>query len=229
MSKPIGIGIINNIGNVYGSTDFIALNRIKDISIFLEAYNLKYGVDSIQIILFYDNNPFTITGNVKANLDYYDYETKISKKQAKDFKFRVESDGLYAEYIHQTVIPDDEYIIETSNNLNNVLSHENDTDLVSFSFNDSLNQKFLLKYDKKNKAYKIVSQKKGFLLTCSEYGSKNIYMIYDNNFSGQIGYFQKLLNKNYRIVSSLNPTNRIAFNLDNNYIKTEYMNDDITQ
>ncbi|MDC4242780.1 MULTISPECIES: hypothetical protein [Bacillota] len=111
MSKPTGIRIINNIGNLFGSADFIALNRIKDIEWFLEVYNLKYGVDSIQIIPYYDNNPFTISGSVKANLDYYDYETKISKKQAQDFKFRVESDELYAEYIHQTVIPDDEYII----------------------------------------------------------------------------------------------------------------------
>ncbi|MGC5816169.1 hypothetical protein [Clostridium perfringens] len=229
LNKPIGIKIINNNGEVYGSAEFIALNKVKDIARFLEAYNLKYGVDSIQIIPFYDNNPFTITGNIKSNLNYYDYETKISKKQAQNFKFRVEPDGLYAEYIPQTVIPDGVYIIETGDNSNNVLSHENTTDLLSINFNNSINQKFLLKYDKKNKAYKIISQKNGYLLTCSEYGNKNIYMIHDNDFSGQLWYLQKLPNGNYRIVSSLNTTNRITFNLNNNSVKSEYMKDDITQ
>ncbi|MGC5816168.1 hypothetical protein [Clostridium perfringens] len=56
-----------------------------------------------------------------------------------------------------------------------------------------------------------------------------IYMTYNNNFSGQLWYLQKLSNGNYRIVSSLNTTNRITFNLNNNSVKSEYMKDDITQ
>lgn len=53
-------------------------------------------------------------------------------------------------------------------------------------------------------------------------------MICDNKFSGKLWCLQKLSNENYRIVSSLNPSNRVTFNLNNN-IRTEYMKDYITQ
>lgn len=216
LNKPVFINLIDSNGNTYATERFPAATSIKLISQFFETYNFRYGIDSIQIIPIYDNNPFTITGYIYSNLDNTDYSSNISKNIASNNKFRVEKDGLYAEYIHQEIIPDGEYIIETGSNLNNILSLKNNQDIIAKGFDNTINQKFYFKYDQKNKAYKIISQVDKFVLSWNEQSSAKVFTTLDQNNNDQFWYLQKLQDGNYRVLNASNTSK--VLNLDNDNI-----------
>ncbi len=221
--KPFTIKILNEEGKAYVEYTYFAADYVKDLAILLESYNLRYGLDSIQIIPIYENNPFTITGNVSTVQSKVNYSSFISKKDGRDTSFRVEKDGLYAQYVHQVVIPDGEYVIETASNFNKLVTLEDTRSVLTRQFHGDKNQKFYFKYDKNKRAYKIMSQRDGSLLSWDEKSGADVFTYPDQSSNDQYWYVQNTSSDRiYRIVNASNPSK--ILNLDSNGLNISVAN-----
>ena len=123
-------------------------------------------MDTLQIIRKENISPdfsregesmFTYHGEIHSNLQNKDFNMSFWESVlTEQWRFRVRRDGLYAEYINQDRIPDGDYIIETSEYENRVLSQLPGNNIGVSDYVDNVeSQIFTLQYDDLNKAYRI--------------------------------------------------------------------------
>lgn len=208
IEAPLTIKFIDNEGNVYWQKQFNALCLIKDLANEISNVKIRYGLDSIQIIPFGDtgSKKLAITGEVYSNLDNQNYGDVIRESTATRYQFRVEKDGLYAQYINQVRIPDKEYIIENVEDYSKVLDFDVIRNSIATSgYNpSSINQRFKLEYDNTHKAYKIKLINHNTLLSW-ESGSGNDVISYpEGPYSDQYWYLESTSSGNHRLVSAHN-------------------------
>lgn len=217
LSSTTTFKYIDNNGYVYKSRTFMAGHSIRELAQEMGSVKLRYGLDRLQIITDIPGatKRLAILGTINNNLDNYDYANVIRPERSKSYRFRIERDGLYAEYIDQVKISDGEYLIETGNNANRVLDKNDYNNIIrnigvkNYSPN-SESQKFRFEYDNKKSAYKIRIGEQ--LLTWNSTSDNNVIYYYDDGAANQCWYLQKGDNGRYKIVSAKD-TNRIL-NLD---------------
>lgn len=155
------IKFIDNTGAIYWEGNYTVFSySIKHIAKDISNVKLRYGLDSIQIIHenSYDQKNLKIFGTVKSNLEEIDFVNNIRKNTEENYSFRIERDGLYAQYMKQIRLPENrEYIIETVEEPVKVLSQSfsHNAEVAIYKSLDSGRQTFNLIYDNKEKAYKI--------------------------------------------------------------------------
>lgn len=211
------VKLIDNNGYVYARKIFEDRTNVKDLAVFLEGHTLRYGLDSVQVIPLSNYISFGVTGYIFANLNEVDYYPGISNTQAYNTSFRVEKDGLYAQYIHQKRIPNGEYIIEMSNDLNKVMTNRGNGLVISSQFDSTANQKLYFEYDEKLKAYKIKSQLDGLALSWTSRANSNVIFYTNGNYKDQYWYLQKASVTGYRLVNARDTSKVLRLNPNNTH------------
>lgn len=213
LSHPYTIKFYDNEGSVYYSKDFPGNRSIKSVAQDLENIKMRHGLDSIQITYELAKNALvSISGTVYSNIDNYNFGN-LYKEAASKYSFRVERDGLYAEYRNQVRIPDGEYIIETAENPNRVLDILDGYNTGVTDFNKSkTTQKFKMEYNNTNKAYKIRTVDNRFIG-----GSTNVIAT-AGPYLDQFWYLENAENGRHRLVNAHNTEKLLNLDANNTNI-----------
>ncbi len=207
----------NSDGQIYRSDSFRMGTKMSYAAAIFQLIELNQG-DSVQIITSGDlGRHGAIGGYVNNNLSNLDFGYKLDAHNSRKFQFRVQEDGLYAEYIEQSRIPDGNYMIETAEDSNKALTviQENNSIKVSSKGMYDGKQKFNLTYDNVKKAYRIKSLYSNDYLSWNSNQNNDVIHFGGGDYADQLWYLVKQKNTdNYTLVNALN-TNRIL-NLDSN-------------
>lgn len=220
------------LGNIYGYDGLGYYKRgqyMYDVARMLEALTFTYGVDNFQIIQVPPtilppgpvNSRFAvdegiigarIEGTIHSNLGNRDFNDDLRFSGTRGlYQFRVERDGLYAQYKNQVRIPNGEYIIETAENANRVIESQGST-VKTEEYRNLNNQKFKFEYDNRRKAYKIKGNA-GVLSLLSD--GANVMNYTENNSNDQFWYLEDAGNGKYRLINASKIFKRL--NLDANH------------
>ncbi|SQC85148.1 hemagglutinin component HA33 [Clostridium perfringens] len=227
-------------GNIYGYegiTHFIRGQRMYNIAEILESLTFTYGVDHFQIIqssytvppppilppmqdpsygqrFIPDEgmNGALILGTIYSNLGNRNFNDDLRYSGTRGlYQFRVEEDGLYAQYKNQVKIPDGEYIIKTAEN-ENIVIESGGVKVETNNYIGTNNQKFSFIYDNKHKAYKIKGNN-GVLSLFNKNGS-DVMSYQDSSTNDQFWYLEDVGNSKYRFINASSIFKRL--NLDSN-------------
>lgn len=223
------------LGNIYGYNGAAFYKRgqyMYNVAEMLQSLTFTYGVDNFQIIQTPAtllppgpvNNHFAvdegivgakIQGTIHSNLGNRDFNDDLRFSGTRElYQFRVEKDGLYAQYKNQVRIADGEYIIETVENANRVVEYEGSV-VKTEEYRDLSNQKFKFEYDNVRKAYKIKGNN-GVLSLASD--GANVMNYTDNNFNNQFWYLEDAGNGNLRLINANKIFKRLNLDADNRNI-----------
>ncbi|HAT4353124.1 TPA: ricin-type beta-trefoil lectin domain protein [Clostridium perfringens] len=220
------------LGNIYGYDGGCKFKRgqyMYNVAEILENLTFTYGVDNFQIItheLLLPPTPMNvrfghnegiigakIEGTVHSNLGNRDFNDDLRFSGTRElYQFRIEKDGLYAQYKNQVKIPDGEYIIETAENINRVVA----TDRGMVRTQDYVglnNQKFIFEYDNKRQAYKIKGNN-GVLSLVGE----DVKFFNDIEANHQFWYIENVQYGKYRLINASDVVKRLNLDDDNSNI-----------
>lgn len=229
LGHPYTVKFYDNEGSVYYSKQFTSGYLVRDFASEIGNVKMRYGLDSFQISYISNTNLIQILGTIHSNLDSSSFH-KLSKNTSQMYSFRVERDGLYAQYINQVRIPDGEYIIETAWNPDRVLDVFSEYNAGVGNYNSNSNyQKFNLEYDTTNKAYKIRSNYYGNVLNWQSNTGNDANYSYDRNFSEQFWYLQRTSNDNYRLINAKDTSKSLNLDANNYNISVANTSDSIKQ
>ena len=228
--------------NIYGFSGTKSMYRgtaMQIVSYYLESLTFTYDVDTLQIIRKENISPdfsregesmFTYHGEIHSNLQNKDFNMSFWESVlTEQWRFRVRRDGLYAEYINQDRIPDGDYIIETSEYENRVLSQLPGNNIGVSDYVDNVeSQIFTLQYDDLNKAYRIKLKNSNNVLHWNKNSGNDV--IAGTDVSGtdtvageRLWYLHDTGNGTYRISSARNPSKFL--NLDASYTNISVANE----
>lgn len=232
------------IGNIYGHEGIIHFGRgqyMYNVAEILETLTFTYGADHFQIIqssyivppppiqppmqspssgqrFIPDEgmNGALILGTIYSNLENRNFNDDLRYTGTRGlYQFRVEEEGLYAQYKNQVKIPDGEYIIETAENENRVIESEGNKVEVN-NYSGAARQKFSFIYDNKHKAYKIKGDNGVFSLF--NQNGQDVMNYQDNNTNDQFWYLEDAGDGKYRLINASNILKRLNLDANNKNI-----------
>lgn len=237
---PSNLALYSNLylylSNIYGYRQGQYLDRgmkIRVLAESLESLTFTYGSDAITIHKRLPVNPihfnkegyfsFTYGGEIKGNLNHRDFRDALMfSENTNKWRFRVRKDGLYAEYLEQTRLPDGEYYIETADSSNRVLDVLSGNNAGTNDYNpNSKSQKVTLEFDEVNYATRIKFNGVNKYLRWDKKNGNDV-IASDKMTSGDIGeqYWHLVDNGNgtYRIVSARYHVNYLNLDANNTNI-----------
>lgn len=231
--------------NIYGHENYTLFERgqrMYNVAEILESFTFTYGADDFQIrplALLYPDTPVLgrsikdfesdygiiydegfsgvrIEGPILSNLGNRNVNDDLRfSKRSKLYKFRVEKEGLHAQYKDQVKIPDGKYVIETYENTSKAV--QANSSKVEIGDYIGLNtQRWSFEYDNVRKAYKIKSDI-GVLSLANNVGADVICRL-DKNENDQFWYIEDAGNGNYRLINASNVTDRLNLDANNKNI-----------
>ncbi|WP_013942292.1 RICIN domain-containing protein [Clostridium perfringens] len=231
------------LGNIYGYDGVSIFKRgqyMYNVAQLLESLTFTYGVDNFQIITHSLLPPPTpmnarfghdegiigakIEGTVHSNLGNRDFNDDLRFSGTRElYQFRVEKDGLYAQYKNQVKIPDGEYIIETVENINRVVATDRGM-VITQDYVGLNNQKFTFEYDNKRQAYKIKGNN-GVLSLVGE----DVKFFNDIEANHQFWYIENAQHGKYRLINASDVVKRLNLDADNSNISIARNNNNFKQ
>ncbi|MDK2802442.1 MAG: RICIN domain-containing protein [Oscillospiraceae bacterium] len=142
---------------VYKKLKFEVGTRMRDVAFELFQISIRIG-ESVQVII---NNSATrdlsVNGFINNNLTGADYSYNIGSNYSNNIAFRLEEEGLYAQYVDQNILPDGNYSIQSYKNQAKSLSViKGDMSVKAINTNVyDTQQQFNITYDNVKKAYRI--------------------------------------------------------------------------
>lgn len=223
------------LGNIYGYDGGCIFKRgqyMYNVAEILESLTFTYGVDNFQVIqtsilpppvpldvrFVQDEgiNGARIEGTIHSNLGNRDFNDDLRYSGTRGiYQFRVEKDGLYAQYKNQVKIPDGEYIIETAENANRVVEPEGIM-VKTEEYRGLNNQKFRFEYDNMRKAYKIKGNTG--VLSLSQKNGADVISYEDNDTKDQFWYIEDAGDGKYRLINARSIFKRLNLDADNRNI-----------
>lgn len=231
--------------NIYGYQKNILFKRgqkMYNVAEILESFIFTYGADDFQLrplVLLYPVVPplgrstedsqsnynmiydegfsgVKIEGPILSNLGNRDVNDDLRFSKRSDlYKFRVEKEGLHAQYKYQVKIPDGEYVIETYEDTSKSVQ-ANGSNVEIGDYIGLNTQKWRFEYDNVRKAYKIKSNI-GVLSLANKVGADVICRL-DKNENDQFWYIEDAGNGNYRLINASNVTDRLNLDANNKNI-----------
>lgn len=213
LTSSMEITLLDKDDNIYFQKLFLPWSSLSSMWSSLSVLRINYG-DKIRVeVESKGKHSVGILGTIHSNLDSFNFNGRLDEPI---YQLRMQGDGLYAEYINQTRIPDGEYIIETAEDATRVLDVVYGNNVSVNSYNPGKKyQKFTLEYNNTHKAYKVKVNHEDRVLNWNYNGDNNVDNIADKGNAGeQFWYLQKANDGRYKVINARNVYKRL--NLDSN-------------
>lgn len=238
-------------GNIYGLNDALKFGRgqyMYNVAEFLENLTFTYGADHFQIHLVSyvmpPDPPYPyrhldqgiygarIEGTIHSNLANRDFNEDLRFSGRRElYQFRVEKNGLYAQYKNQVRIPDGEYAIEIAENSYRVLEVGSGNNIGVNNHNlNAPYQKFTLEYDNINMAYKIkTNYGSNNLISWDSTHGNNVISYPDGNYADQFWYLERTNSGTYSLINAKNISRVLNLDANNSNISVSERRNNLKQ
>lgn len=213
LAQSIEITLLDKNDNIYFQKSFLSWSSLSSMWSSLRVLRINYG-DKIRVqVGSKAKYSVGILGTIHSNLDSFNFNERLDEHI---YQLRMQGDGLYAEYINQTRIPDGEYIIETAEDTNRVLDVAYGNNVSVNSYNPGKRyQKFNLEYNNTHKAYKVKVNHENRVLNWNYNSDNNVNSADDKGSAGeQFWYLQKTNDGRYKLINARDVYKTL--NLDSN-------------